>query len=67
MRSLTTNKEVVYRPSTICKRCLIGARSQIQQKSRFDFSHLNQTINQLGRRYCNMSKTNTSPITHYSY
>ena len=63
MRSVTTNKEVVYRPSTICKRYLIAARSQIQQKSTFDFSHLTQTINQLGRRYCNMIRTSLTTHT----
>ena len=60
MRSVTTNKEVVYRP---CKRYLIAARSQIQQKSTFDFSHLTQTINQLGRRYCNMIRTSLTTHT----
>jgi hypothetical protein len=57
MRSVSTSKETVYRPSAICLKYLLEARNNVPEVPDFDFKRLGQTMNQLGRRYLTVIKT----------
>jgi hypothetical protein len=46
----SSDATITYRPSEICTRYLKDAREHVPPMLDYDFSHLNQLVNQLGRR-----------------